>query len=449
MMLSRNLRRSDKGEYVLYWMQQAQRTHDNPALAHAVTSAIERQLPLVVCFGIFADYPGANLRNMSFMLQSLQTVVDELKALGATVCVQIADPMELAVRLGQRAVLVVTDEGYLRHQRAWRKELTKQLKAPVVQCRTESPVQHDQVSRKQEWSAATIRTKLWSQMVSAPCENPQGEVKIRLHEWDEPTEPLDDLPSLLTRLSLDESVAPVTGLQGGYRHALQHLHHFIANHLETYHELRNDPSVDRQSKLSPYLHFGQISSRDVMERVKESGADGEGADAFIEQLFIRRELAVNYVLHQPDYDKWDGLPEWSRRTLDEHINDPREVTYTREQLEHAETHDPNWNAAMNEMVYLGKMHGYLRMYWVKQLIAWCSSPQQAYEWATEWNDKYSLDGRDPNGYAGIGWCFGLHDRPWFKRSVFGSVRPMTQRGLEGKFDMPAYIDRINAQLPDK
>ncbi len=446
-MLSRNLHRSGKGEYVLYWMQQAQRTQDNPALVLAMASALERQLPLVVCFGICTDYPGSNLRNMSFMLQSLQTVVDELKELGATVCVQIADPLELALRLSQRAALVVVDDGYLRHQRAWRKVLSRQLNATVIQCCTESPVPYDQITKKQEWSAATIRPKIKTQMVLVPCEHPQGEVKAQLHEWDEHTEPLDDLPGLLASLSLDASVAPVVGMQGGYCHALQHLHHFISNYLESYHELRNDPGEDRQSNLSPYLHFGQISSRDILHHLTESGAEGAGVDAFVEQLIIRRELAVNYVLHQPDYDKWEGLPEWCRRTLDEHSNDPREVSYTHEQLENAETNDPNWNAAMREMIHLGKMHGYMRMYWVKQLIAWCISPEQAYEWAIEWNDKYSLDGRDPNGYAGIGWCFGLHDRPWFKRSIFGSVRPMTQRGLEAKFNMPAYINRINAQMP--
>lgn len=445
-MLALNLHPVANGDYVLYWMQQAQRVSDNPALALAVREANDRYLPLVVCFGVSAAYPGANARHMSFMLQSLQHVVMELRALGATVCVQVSDPYELALRLGRRAALVVVDEGYLRHQRTWRSDLADRLSVAVWQQNTEVLVEPDLASEKQQWSAATIRPRLWKALPLDQSLDAVDCVRVRLNLWDEPNEALEDFSVLLSKIPVDSSVLPVSLLHGGYQQAIMHLDDFITNHISSYHALRNDPSCDRQSQLSAYLHFGQISSREVWQRIRGSGAEGDVVQAFIEQLFIRRELAINYVIHQPNYDRWEGLPDWSRRTLLEHQSDTREVVYSREQQQSAQTDDPNWNAAMRELVHTGKMHGYMRMYWVKQMLSWCDTPQQAYQWATEWNDRYSLDGRDPNGYAGIGWCFGLHDRPWYKRAVFGAVRPMTRRGLESKFDMSAYIKRIDAAV---
>ncbi len=430
------------GQYVLYWMQQAQRTHDNPALALAISEANRHSLPLVVCFGLDINYPHANARHMRFMLQSLPSVAEELRQAGAAVCIQLANPLMLAQRLAQKAALVVVDQGYLRHQRAWRQQLADSLQAAVWQVNTETLVDVELAAPKQQWSAATIRPKLWSKMPSALRTVPMQSISVKLLYWDDYCEPLDDIEQICSQYEQCEPTLRHC-LDGGCARAVEHLNRFIEDHLEHYQLQRNDPSLDAQSQMSPYLHFGQISSRDIIERLLASGIQGEGLDAYIEQLFIRRELAINYVLYQPHYDSWDGLPPWSKSTLLEHAADEREYVYTYDQLVSAQTHDVYWNAAMKELRYTGKMHGYMRMYWVKQMIAWCASPKLAYQWAVEMNDRYSLDGRDANGYAGIGWCFGLHDRPWFRRPVFGTVRPMTAKGLASKFNMAEYIRRVD------
>ena len=209
-----------------------------------------------------------------------------------------------------------------------------------------------------------------------------------------------------------------------------------------YPKLRNDPILDYQSSLSPYLHFGQISPVYVALRILDSNASIEAKEAYLEEIVVRRELAVNYVQHNENYDNFNGLPEWAKRTLGSHKNDQREYLYNLRELENAETHDPYWNAAQNEMRITGKMHGYMRMYWGKKIVEWTENPEIAFNMALYLNNKYELDGRDPNGFAGIAWCFGKHDRPWKERPVFGNVRYMNENGLRRKFDADKYIEKV-------
>jgi deoxyribodipyrimidine photo-lyase len=197
--------------------------------------------------------------------------------------------------------------------------------------------------------------------------------------------------------------------------------------------------------MSPYLHFGQISPLDIALKVLQS--DSPGKDAYLEELITRRELSINYVFYNQYYDTFGGLPRWAQKTLTTHQGDERTSTYSPAQLEGADTHDPYWNAAQREMVLTGKMHGYMRMYWGKKILEWSSSPEKAFDTASFLNNKYELDGRDPNGYAGVAWCFGKHDRPWATRNVFGNVRFMNSAGLRRKFDADKYARKYSSNTP--
>ena len=212
--------------------------------------------------------------------------------------------------------------------------------------------------------------------------------------------------------------------------------------LASYETQRNDPTVDGQSNLSPYLHFGHISAQRVAFDIQESDAPKKDKDVFLEELIVRRELSDNFCFYNENYDSFEGFPSWARTSLAKHRNKPREYIYSREQFEYASTHDKLWNAAQREMVTLGKMHGYMRMYWAKKILEWSKSPELAMEIAIYMNDKYELDGRDPNGYTGIAWSIGgVHDRAWGERRIFGKVRFMSYHGCKGKFDTEQYIKR--------
>jgi deoxyribodipyrimidine photo-lyase len=195
--------------------------------------------------------------------------------------------------------------------------------------------------------------------------------------------------------------------------------------------------------LSPYLHFGQISPSYTASEVGSYG--GPNSDAFLEELIVRRELSMNFNHFNPKYDSFSGLPDWAKKTLLERQEDLRKYLYTMEDLEKALTHDPYWNTAQKEMVITGKMHGYMRMYWGKKILEWTATPQDAFETALYLNNKYELDGRDPNGFTGVAWCFGNHDRPWARRPIFGNIRYMSEDGLKRKFDADKYTRKYSSK----
>lgn len=245
---------------------------------------------------------------------------------------------------------------------------------------------------------------------------------------------------------LDRSVQPVSGWQGGGNQGLRILREFVAGRLAEYPEARNRPELNGTSQLSPYLHFGHVGPLTVALAVQDSDAPVRAKDAFLEQVIVRRELAINFVRFSPDYDSMDCLEPWASRSLNEHVRDRRSFIYSEDQLEHGLTHDPLWNAAQKQMVLTGWMHNYLRMYWAKKILEWSPSVGAAYQRAVQLNDRYELDGRDPNGYAGIAWAIvGKHDRAWSERPVYGKIRYMSLASTGRKFDSKRYIERI-AQL---
>ena len=426
------------GHYVLYWMQQAQRTRFNHALEWAVATANACRLPLVVAVAVADAFPGANARHYTFMLQGLADVAAALQERGIAFTVRRGDPPAVIASLAAGAALLVGDVGYLRLQRQWREAVAACIRCPFTAVETDVIVPVGQASGKEEYAARTLRPKI-------------HRLLDRYLVPVLPVSPLMPVPAAFatpasipapSRLPLDRSVPPSPVFTGGQRAAEALLGRFIAEMLPRYHTDRNDPSGGLCSNMSPYLHFGQISPLEIALRVRAAGVQPEAAESFLEELIVRRELSMNLVQYNPGYDTYAALPGWARLTLDKHRHDPREALYSRAQFEQARTHDPYWNAAQREMLLAGKMHNYMRMYWGKKVIAWSATPEEAFETLLYLNNRYELDGRDANGFTGVAWCFGKHDRPWGERPVFGTVRYMAASGLERKFNMADYVRKV-------
>lgn len=435
-----------RGRYVLYWMQQSQRGEDNHALEYAAARANEQGLPLVVGFGLTAAYPNANRRHYRFLLEGLQETGRTLAGRGVPLVVREGDPAEVALGLAGEAALVVCDRGYLRHQRAWRARVAAAAPCAVVEVEADAVVPVEVASDRREYAARTLRPKLqkkWREWLVELRPTPLARDGGGL---DLPGEVLDDLDALLDRLGVDGSVAPVPQhFRGGTAEGKARLRRFVARGLARYATDGDQPQREAVSRLAPYLHFGQVSPLWVARQVQASPlAVEEGGVAFLEQLLVRRELALNFCWNEPRYDAWDGLPEWARRTLAGHRRDPRAADYDDAALEAARTPDRYWNAAMTELKLTGYLHNRLRMYWGKRVIEWRPDPEDALAVLLRLNDRWSLDGRDPCTYANVLWLFGLHDRPWPERPVYGTVRTMTAAGLERTCDIRAYVAQVEA-----
>jgi deoxyribodipyrimidine photo-lyase len=438
----RDLRR---GPYVLYWMQQSQRASFNPALEYAIDAANREGLPVLVAFGLMDDYPEANLRHYRFMLEGLQEVAATLAARRIAFVVRRGAPNEIAVALGEDAALVVCDRGYLRHQKAWRAEVAQRLACALVQVEGDVVVPLEAASHKAEAAARTLRPKLHK--VCDEYLRPLEDAAVRESSLDlriESTVDLSDIDGVLDGLKLDRSVAPVCRFRGGTGEARRRVREFVEARLDGYDDRRSEPAAFHCSQISPYLHFGQISPVEITLAVRaaKQGADADRR-AYLEELIVRRELAANFVQFEPRYDEYACLPAWAHATLDAHRSDRRQHVYMRDQLEDARTHDRYWNAAMREMRETGFMHNYMRMYWGKKILEWSAEPEGAFRTILHLNNKYFLDGRDANSYANVAWLFGVHDRPWPERPVFGKVRYMNAKGLERKFDMAAYVQAVD------
>ena len=397
-------------------------------------------------------YPDANLRHYTFLLEGLRETVSALARRGIRLVVRQGASPEVALALGQKAALVVCDRGYLRHQRSWRERVAAEAGRAVIEVEADAVVPVETASEKREWAAHTIRPKIHRhldeflvELATTPIENREPPAIDGLDPG-----PVD---ALLDGLDVDRSVAPVPEFfEGGTAQARARLERFLDASLADYEERGSDPHDEAVSRLSPYLHFGQVSPVYVALAVQRA-SQGRGkpyrddAEAFLEQLIVRRELAFNYCWYaRAAYDAWRGLPDWARETLAEHAGDPREAVYTKNEMEDGETDDSYWNAAMREMRETGYLHNHMRMYWGKRILGWTNTPEYAHRVARELNDRWFLDGRDPASYANVGWLFGLHDRPWAEREVYGKVRIMTKSGLERKTDPEAYVETVERRL---
>ena len=441
-----NDRDLDRGSYVLYWMQQSQRSEYNHALEYAVQQANACGQGVVVGFGLTNAYPEANLRHYTFMIEGLLKTQDSFANQGIKMVIQRGAPADVALKLGRKASLIVCDRGYLNHQKIWRTQVARSAACPVVQVESDAVVPVEVVSQKAEYAARTIRPKIQKHLNDYLVPFKSSMVKksslgLKISSLD-----LTKADAVLNKLSLDGGVVPVTRFfKGGTSQGKARFGEFIKERLCHYVENRNQPQSDDISHMSPYLHFGQISPIYLALQIKAADSRfKEAQEAYLEELIVRRELAMNFVNYTPNYDSYACLPQWARKTLNQHQKDKREYVYSRSQLENAQTHDEYWNAAMGEMKITGFMHNYMRMYWGKKILEWSKTPEQAFRTTLAINNKYFLDGRDPSSYTGVAWVFGMHDRAWFERQIFGKIRYMAASGLERKCDIRGYVKRVDS-----
>jgi len=431
-----------EGECVVYWMQRAQRALDNPALDVAVELGNELGKPVVAFLAPVPFYPHANLRHYRFLASGIPDIEEGLSKRNVGFVLRTCPDHSLFEFCEQvRSAIVIGDENFLREPEYWRVRAAQDLNVPFWTVDADVVVP-SRLLGKEHYGARTIRPRL--QELLPQFLVPMRVVKPRI-PWHKPR----DLHSLSAHedftagWSLDRSVSPVENWQGGSKRALRVLADFVKHGLRNYPKDRSHPELSGTSQLSPYLHFGHIGPLTIAHAVQAASAPAAAKQAFLEQVIVRRELAVNFVRYNSYYDSFECLEPWADRSLARHSGDRRPIIYGEEQLEQAETHDPLWNAAQKQMVLTGWMHNYVRMYWAKKILEWSPSVASAYQRAVWLNDRYELDGRDPNGYAGIAWAIvGKHDRPWFERPVFGQIRYMSYASTSKKFDSHQYIQNV-------
>ena len=433
------------GTCVVYWMQRSQRGIDNPALDVAVAAANALRTPVVVFFAPVSSYPHANLRHYRFLNEGIPDIAAALARRNiGFVLRRCPDHNLLEFCEEMRPSLVVGDENPMREPERWRMTATATLRVPFWTVDADVIVP-SKLLLKAQYAAHTIRPRLHRHLKTYLVRSENARALVA---WKKPgsLRSLDPEFDITQGWKLDRSVSPVSMWRGGSEEASRLLNQFVRHKLRGYDTRRNKPELDGTSRLSPYLHFGHISPITVALAVANSDAPKEDKEAFLNQIIVWRELAINLVRFSPDYDSFACGEPWAHRTLAKHARDPRPILYSEQQLENAETHDPLWNAAQMQMVNSGWMHNYMRMYWAKKILEWTRTPVEAFEIAVRLNDKYELDGRDPNGYAGIAWAIlGKFDRPWFDRPIFGQIRYMSGASTGKKFGSRKYIEQNSPQ----
>lgn len=438
--------KSGGGACVVYVMSRDQRAQNNYALQLAQACAQKQQLPLVVFFILYQRSNRRSREHITFMLEGLNELHKKLLEYGIPCIVQpYKNKNDVLARINKLdPYAIYADMNPLKRAKNRIKWLSQSTNALVQVVDAHNIVPVWVASEKQEYAARTIRPKLYRQFDSflVPAKPITRQAYphrlVKKDELKAPTSFID---------TVEYQKSGIThAFTSGEKAAQRALNDFIDKRLRGYATNRNNPNVDGLSNLSPYLHFGQLSSMDVVLRAQEAlQADSklqQDVDALIEEIFIRKELSDNYCYYNKQYDSIEGAPDWAKTTLEAHKQDPREFIYSKAQFEHAQTHDDAWNAAQIELTRTGKMHGYMRMYWAKKVLEWSDNPADAHSLLCYMNDFYSLDGGDPNGYVGILWAVaGLHDRPWQERPVYGTIRSMVYAGLQRKFDVQQYVDK--------
>jgi deoxyribodipyrimidine photo-lyase len=425
---------------IIYWMSRDQRVHDNWALLFAQELALEQKGDLIVLFSLVPEFLEATLRQYDFMLKGLMDLEKEFKKYNIPFLMLLGEPAAEIPKFikKNKAGILVSDFDPLKIKRKWKNEITKKIEIPFYEVDAHNIVPCFYASPKQEFGAYTIRPKIHKNLPEFLDEFP------KLKKMKSNTSFLSnkiDWKKIYSSLKVDEKVKPVDWIKPGEKAAHKTLKDFIENKIDNYDELRNDPNANVLSNLSPYLHFGQISAQRVA-LVVNGLVDHPSVESFLEELVVRKELSDNFCFYNNNYNSFKGFPDWAKKTLNDHKKDEREFNYTLKKFEEAKTHEDLWNAAQKQLVNTGKLHGYMRMYWAKKILEWTKSPEDALKIAIHLNDKYEIDGRDPNGYTGCAWAIGgVHDRAWAERPVFGKIRYMNRNGAKRKFDIEKYISK--------
>ena len=433
--------------YVLYWMQMYKRVDNNHALIYAIRRANELKLPLVVYEGLKYYYPWASDRLHTFILEGVEEKRKAFEKLSIRYIFYLQkdkdSPKQTVAKLAKDAALIVTDDFPCFIIPEHNRRIATRAEIPVyaVDSNGVSPMSRFD---KEEYAAYTIRPKINKllERYLKPLPNETVYISSVNLKVDCPETLVSEgnISKLVSECEIDHAVAASVYYHGGTANGRKRLRKFVKDILPDYDKARSKPDKDGSSRLSSYLHFGFLSSLEIALSVRDADAPQESIDAYLEELIVRRELSYNLTLFSDKYDSLTALPAWVQKTMREHHDDERQFVYSLEQLEAGETHDELWNAAQREMVVTGEMHNYVRMLWGKNVIAWSRTFEEAFAALVHLNNKYCLDGRNPNSYAGILWCFGKHDRPWMERPVFGTIRYMTSGSTGKKFDSKKYIE---------
>ena len=429
-----------EGGTIVYWMQRDKRSVDNWALLYAQEISQKNNSPLHVCFSLNGNFPNSNIRQYGFMLKGLKETAMKLKERNIGFSIIRGNAVYSIPEFIERNNIgfLITDFSPLRVYKKRTQKVAQAIKIPyhIVDANNIIPVW--ETSQKQEYAAHTVRPKVHKKLDEFltdyyPLLKQDHSSNIKSSDFN--------YSAIIDQISVDKTVNEADWIYPGEESALKSFNIFKDQKLEGYDLNRNDPNSDSLSKLSPFIHFGQISTQRIaLDTIKSSHLQAK--DVFIEQLVVRKELAENFCHYNKNYDSFLGFTDWAKKTLNEHRKDKREYIYDLDTFENGDTHDELWNAAQNQMVFNGKMHGFLRMYWAKKILEWSLSPEHALQIAIDLNDKYELDGRDPKGYTGIAWSIGgIHDRPWFERPIFGKIRYMNLNGCKRKFNVERYIEK--------
>ena len=442
------------GNAIIYVMSRDQRAHDNHALLETQRIAEEYNLPVVVMFNLLAHTGARSREHYEFMLSGLKELQQELHTHNIPFILTLCDSPSSFIKEAKklRPSAIVFDYSPLKGSKEFKNKVAESMDCKCIVVDTHNIIPVWVASDHEEFAAYTFRNKVVKNLDAwleepAKLKKQKSSLKSPKVDWVSAEKLVSKIKSNGTKIEFEP----------GEKAARAELNNFIDSRLDDYAETRNNPNTDGQSNLSPYLHYGQISSLRVAleltknhtpllfkeaKLVKYDGkpSKGNSIDALLEEMIVRKELSDNYCTFNGNYHSYEGLKDWAKKSLEEHIHDEREYVYSLKELEDFKTHDDAWNAAQAQLRKTGKMHGYMRMYWAKKILEWSETPQLAIQHTNYLNDHYSIDGGDPNGYVGVLWSIGgLHDRAWFERPVFGKIRYMNYNGLKNKFDVETYI----------
>ena len=428
---------------IVYWMSREHRVHDNWALLFAQQLAIKNNQELRVVFSLNPNFYNGTIRQYRFMLNGLQSVEAELNKYNIhfefLINTQVDALSQYLTNIS--ASNLITDFDSLRPMRNWKRELSKLISIPFYEVDSHNIVPAFLVSNKEEFAAYTIRPKIHKLLPELLDEFDQ---LVKMETRVKKNYSTTNWGNIFNSLVIDYSVKEVDWLHAGEEAAQTMLDKFLRNKLHNYVRDKNNPTIDGQSNLSPYLHFGHLSAQRIALNIKKYFPESINTEVFLEELIVRKELAENFCYFNNNYDSFEGFKDWAKTTLNDQRKVARDYLYTLEEFEYCKTHEDLWNAAQLEMVKTGKMHGYMRMYWAKKILEWSKSPEEAMRIAIYLNDKYELDGEDSNGYCGIAWSIGgIHDRAWFNRNVYGKIRYMNKNGCAKKFDIKEYLKKVH------
>jgi deoxyribodipyrimidine photo-lyase len=422
---------------VLYWMSREQRVQDNWALIFACELAKQSKEPVAVAFVLQTNFLEATRRHYDFMIKGLKEMEKSLRNLNIPFYLLTGKPQQAIPFFIEKKHIsaLVCDFDPLKIKQEWRNQVQVKINIPFYEVDAHNIVPCKTASNKKEFAAYTLRPKIKKKLDTFLEDFP----RVKKQKAHAPLSyPENNWKAI--KLDIDESIKPVKWLLPGESAAKLLLQEFLHKTINFYNAQRNDPTKKSTSNLSPYLHFGHVSAQRVAIETIKTIPSSDNTEAFLEELIVRRELSDNFCFYEKNYDNFDGFHDWAKNTLIQHKKDEREYIYKQDVFENADTHDDLWNAAQTEMVKTGKMHGYLRMYWAKKILEWTKSPEEAIAIANFLNNKYELDGLDPNGYTGCAWSIGgIHDRAWQERPVFGKIRYMNYKGCKRKFDVGAYV----------